>query len=277
MSLRGLLSVVCLGLCVTALTGCGSDTLALDPVASAARKTAQRDSARIAFSATMNVRSVGSMTMKGRGIFDGRTKTGRMNMNILLPDSARAQLGGTSSSIEMIFDGHDGFVMYMRSPLFEQELGSAKWVKMDLEELAERQGVDLGSLMNTNHADPNQALQMLMASRDARVRGTDTVRGVRTTRYSLRVDLKRLVAENEALRDSLDEVTKLMGLDSYPAEAWIDAQGRVRRVKVTVSFSTPQGPMSMTMVEDLYDFGARAEIYPPAEGEVIDLSSLMDG
>lgn len=32
----------------------------------------------------------------------------------------------------------------------------------------------------------------------------------------------------------------------------------------------------MTMVEDLYDFGgARAEIFPPADDEVIDLSSLM--
>jgi hypothetical protein len=179
--------------------------------------------------------------------------------------------------MEMIFDGHDGLVMYMRSPLFEQELGSAKWVKMDLEELAERQGVDLGSLMNANHADPNQALQMLMASSDARVSGTDTVRGVRTTRYSFRVDLKRLAADNEALRDSLDEVIKLMGVDSYPAEAWIDAQGRVRRLKVTVSLNTPQGPMPMAMLGDLYDFGARAEVYPPAEGEVIDLSSLMGG
>jgi len=33
----------------------------------------------------------------------------------------------------------------------------------------------------------------------------------------------------------------------------------------------------MTMVEDLYDFGARVEIFPPADDEVIDLSSLMGG
>lgn len=273
MSLRPLLSLLCLALCATALVGCGGDTLALDPVANAANKTAEADSARIAFSATINAGNVGTMTMTGRGIFDGRSKTGWMNMNFSLPASAQAQLGG-NSSMEMIFDGHDGFVVYMRSPLFEQ-FGSGKWVKMDMEKVAKEKGLDLGSLMNANQADPNQALRMLMASSNARVSGTDTIRGVRTTRYSFRVDLRRLADDNKALRDSLDEVIKVMGVDAYPAEAWIDAQGRVRRLKIAVSMNTPQGAMSMTMVEDLYDFGARAEIFPPADDEVIDLSSLM--
>jgi len=276
MSLRRLPSLFCLALCATALVGCaGGDALALDPVANAATKTAKSDSARIAFSATVNAGSVGTMTMKGRGIFDGRSKTGWMNMGFSLPEGAQAQIGGSSSSMEMIFDGHDGFVMYMRSPLFEQQLGSNKWVKMDMEELAKKAGVDLGSLMNANQADPNQALQMLMASSNARVSGSDTIRGVRTTRYSFRVDLRRLAEENKALRDSLESVIKVMGVDAYPAEAWIDAQGRVRRLKIAMSFNTPQGAMAMTMVEDLYDFGARAEIFPPADDEVVDLSSLM--
>jgi hypothetical protein len=277
MSLRRLLSLCCLALCATALVGCGGDTLALDPVANAANKTAETDSARIAFSATIRVGNEGTMTMKGRGIFDGRSKTGWMTMGFSLPQGAQAQIGGSSSAMEMIFDGHDGLVMYMRSPLFEQQLGSNKWVKMDMEKLAKKQGLDLGSLMNANQADPNQALQMLMASSNARVSGTDTIRGVRTTRYSFRVDLRRLAEDNKALRDSLDKVIKVMGVDAYPAEAWIDAEGRVRRLKIAMSMNTPQGAMSMTMVEDLYDFGARAEIFPPADDEVIDLSSLMGG
>jgi hypothetical protein len=277
MTLRRPLSLLCLGLCATALVGCGGDSLALDPVASAASKTAESDSARIAFSATVNAGSVGTMTMKGRGIFDGRQKTGRMNMGFSLPEGAQAQIGGSSPTMEMIFDGHDGLVMYMRSPLFEQQLGANKWVKMDMEELAKKAGVDLGSLMKANQADPNQALQMLMASSDARVSGTDTIRGVRTTRYSFRVDLSRLAEENEAMRDSLESVIKVMGVDGYPAQAWIDAQGRVRRLQIAMSFDTPQGAMSMTMVEDLYDFGTRVEISLPANDEVVDLSSLLGG
>jgi hypothetical protein len=277
MRLRRPLALLCLAVSATALVGCGGDTLALDPVANAANKTADSDSARIAFSATVNAGSAGAMTMRGRGIFDGLSKTGSMNMSFSLPAGAQAQIGGSSSAMEMIFDGHDGFVMYMRSPLFEQQLGSNKWVKMDMEELAKKAGVDLGSLMNANQADPNQALQMLMASSNARVSGSDTIRGVRTTRYSFHVDLRRLADENKALRDSLESVIKVMGVDGYPAEAWIDAQGLVRRLKLAMSFNTPQGAMAMTMVEDLYDFGVRAEISPPADDEVVDLSSLLGG
>lgn len=277
MNLRRLSSLLCLAVCATALVGCGGDTLSLDPVANAATKTAKTDSARFIFSATVNAGSVGSMTMTGRGIFDGRSETGWMNMNFSLPQAAQAQLGGNPSSMEMIFDGHDGLVMYMRSPLFEQQVGSGKWVKIDMEKLAKKEGVNLGSLMNANQADPNRALQMLMASSNARATGTDTIRGVRTTRYSFRVDLRRLADDNKALRDSLDEVIKVMGVDAYPGEAWIDAQGRVRRLKIAVSMNTPQGAISMTMVEDLYDFGARAEIFPPSDDEVVDLSSLMGG
>ena len=277
MALRRPLSLLSLALCATALVGCGGDTLALDPVASAASKTADSDSARVAFSATVNGGSAGAMTMNGRGIFDGRTKTGSMNVDFSLPQGAQTQIGGSSSAMEMIFDGHDGLVMYMRSPLFEQQLGPNKWIKMDMEELAMKAGVDLGSLMNANQADPNQALQMLMASSDARVNGTDTIRGVRTTRYSFRVDLRRLAEENEAMREALEIVIKMNGVGAYPAQAWIDAQGRVRRLQIAMSLNTPQGAISMTMVEDLYDFGARVEISPPADDEVVDLSSLLGG
>jgi hypothetical protein len=93
--------------------------------------------------------------------------------------------------------------------------------------------------MNANQADPNQALQMLMASSNARVSGTNTIRGVRTTRYSFRVDLRRLADENKAWRDSLESMI-VMGVDGYPAEAWIDAQGRVRRLTISMSFNTPR-------------------------------------
>jgi hypothetical protein len=206
--------------------------------------------------------------------FDGRTKTGWMRMDYTLPPDAQAQLGSGSPSMEMIFDGSDGIVMYMRSSMFDQ-LGAGKWLKMDVEELADREGIDLGALMNANQADPNQTLRMLMASSGARVSGSDTIHGVNTTRYSFNVDLDRLADDNEELAKSLEQLTAATGTHSFPAEAWIDDQGRVRRLKIAMTMSSPAtGAMTMTMVEDLYDFGVHAEIFPPAEGDVIDLSSL---
>jgi hypothetical protein len=270
-----LLCLLCLGVCATTLVGCGGDTLSLDPVASAASKTADTESARIAFSAEVSVSSVGAMKMQGRGIYDGRSKTGWMNMAFSLPPGAGAQLGA-NPSMEMIFDAHDGLVMYMRSSVFNQL--TDKWIKMDLEKLAKEQGMDLGALMNANQADPNQTLRMLMASSGARVSGSDTIRGVHTTRYAFRVDLKRLAKDNKELRESLDQVMRVTGADAYPAEAWIDAQGRVRRLKIAMSMNMPgAGSATMTLTEDLYDFGVRATIFAPPDDQVVDFSQLVGG
>jgi hypothetical protein len=273
MSARRVFSLLCLAACAAALVGCGGDTFALDPVANAADKTASSNSSRFTFNASITAGAAGSFSMDGNGIFDGRSKTGWMNMTMTVPPEAQAQLG-TNASMELIFDGSDGFVMYMRSGMFPG-IAADKWVKVDLEKYADEAGVDLGSLMSTNQADPSQVLGMLKASKQARVTGFETVRGVRTTHYTLRLDLRKL-AEDHELGDSIDKVIDLTGMDSFPAEAWIDSQGRVRRIKLTMTLGSQFGaPMTMTMTEDLYDFGVRAEIHPPAEGDVIDLSSLL--
>lgn len=275
MSLRRVLSVLCLAGCAAALVGCGGDTFALDPVASAADRTATSESARFTFSATVSAGAADSFSMEGNGIFDGRSKSGWMNMTMKVPPEAQAQLGA-NPSMELIFDGSDGFVMYMRSSMFSALAGN-KWVKVDLDELADKQGVDLDALMNTNRADPTQVLGMLRASDQARVTGFETIRGVRTTKYALNVDLRKL-GKDFSLGDSFEKAIELTGMESFPAEAWIDAQDRVRRIKLTISMGSQLGtPVTMTMTEDLFDFGVRANIYPPAESDVLDLANLIGG
>jgi len=174
--------------------------------------------------------------------------------------------------MEMIFDGHHGLIMYMRSPLFDKVVPTGKWVKMDVAKLAKKQGMDLGALMNANQADPSQSLRMLMASSGARVTGAERIRGVDTTRYAFNIDFKKLAHDNKALR----QLTERAGTVSAPAEAWIDRQGRVRRLSVTMTMGAAQlgTPMTMSITEDLYDFGERTPIAAPPESLVVDLSSL---
>src|SRR5437870_2042693 len=105
MTVRRVLSLLCLGACATALAGCGGDTLSFDPVASAASKTADTTSSRVAFTATMNIDGVGGMAFSGSGIFDGRTRSGALNMRFTLPADAQAQLGVTDPTMQMIMDG----------------------------------------------------------------------------------------------------------------------------------------------------------------------------
>jgi hypothetical protein len=272
MTPRRVLSLLCLALCASALVGCaGGDALALDPVAKAASTTAKTQSSKFDFRASITAGTVGSFSFHGTGIFDGKNKSGWMNMHFSLPPQAQMQLGSADPSMEMIFDGHHGLVMYMRSPLFDRVVPTGKWVKMDLAKLAKKEGMDLGALMNANQADPSQSLRMLMASSGARVTGAERIRGVETTQYAFNIDFKKLAHDNKAFR----QLTETAGAVSAPAEAWIDKQGRVRRLSVTMSMGAQLGaPMTMSMTEDLYDFGASASIAAPPDDLVVDFSSL---
>ncbi len=266
------LSLLCLALCASALVGCGGDALALDPVAQAASTTAKTTSSRFEFRASIDAGSVGTMSFDGNGVYDGKNKSGWMNMHFVMPPAFQAQLPNADPSMEMIFDGSHGLVMYMRSQLFDKMVPTGKWVKMDVEKMAKKQGVDLGAITNVNQADPSQSLRMLMASSDAHVTGSERIRGVQTTHYAFNIDFKKLAHDNKALK----QLTEAMGSVSAPAEAWIDGQGRVRRlvVKMTMGGAQLATPMTMTMTEELYDFGVRTNITPPSDDLVVDLSSL---
>ena len=273
MTPRRVLSLLCLALCASALVGCaGGDTLALDPVARAASTTADTTSSKFEFRAAITAGTLGSFSFHGNGIYDGKDKSGWMNMHFALPAAYQLQVPTSDPSMEMIFDGSHGLVMYMRSPLFDKLVPTGKWVKMDVAKMAKKEGVDLGAIMNANQADPSQSLRMLMASSNSRVTGSERIRGVQTTHYAFDIDFKKLVQDNKQLR----QLTEAMGSVSAPAEAWIDAKGRVRRLAVTMTLGTAQlgTPMTMTITEDLYDFGAPARITPPSDDVVVDLSSL---
>jgi hypothetical protein len=276
-SVRRVLSLLCLAACAAGLAGCGGDTLSFDPVASAATKTAQSESSRVAFTATMNIDGVGGMAFSGAGVFDGKTRSGALNMRFQLPAEAQAQLGGVDRTMEMIMDGRNGLVVYMRSPLFARAAGD-KWIKVDVSEAAKKEGLDLDAIMNSSQADPSQTLAMLTASTDAHPIGYDRVRGIFTTHYKFNVDLARLAKQHKELRKTFDTVRKLTGVSSYPAEAWIDSAGRVRRLKIDMSYNTPVGgAFTMSMTEDLYAFGLKVDVQPPASGEVLDLTALTHG
>jgi hypothetical protein len=277
MTVRRALSLLCLCACAVLLAGCGGDTLSFDPVASAATKTAASESSRVAFTATMNVGGVGAMAFSGAGVFDGRLRSGALNMRYQLPAAEQAQLGGVDPTMEMIMDGRNGLVMYMRSPLFARVAGD-RWIKVDVAKEAKKEGVDVQALMNSTQADPSQTLAMLTASTDARPVGYERVRGILTTHYTFNIDLARLAKEHKELRETYDNVRKLTGISSYPAEAWIDKAGRVRRLKIDMSYTTPTGgAFRMSMTEDLYAFGIRVDIRPPDASQVLDVSALANG
>ena len=66
------------------------------------------------------------------------------------------------------------------------------------------------------------------------------------------------------------ELIKLSGTRTFPAEAWIDKQGRLRRMKM--AFKVKGQSLAMTM--DLFDFGAREAIKAPPASDTKDVTDL---
>ena len=193
-------------------------------------------------------------------------------MHFAMPPAFQLQVPTSDPSMEMIFDGSHGLVMYMRSPLFDKMVPTGKWVKMDLAKMAKKEGVDLGAIMNVNQADPSQSLRMLMASSDAHVTGSERIRGVQTTHYAFNIDFKKLAHDNKAFK----QLTEAMGSVSAPAEAWIDATGP----RAAAGSHDVAGRAARDADDDDDDRGplrlrrAHVNITPPSDDLVVDLSSL---
>jgi hypothetical protein len=251
------------------------DTLSLDPVASAATKTAKVTSARVAFSGSFSGPWAGQrFAFSGSGVVDCASLTGAMHFSFDFP--ATSAVLGPNPSLDMIVQSKHGFVMYMRSPMFARAVpGSKPWLKMDLAKAAALKGIDLGSLQQLNQADPMQSLRYLTGAAESRRLGYDQVRGVFTRHYALTIDLARLAKGNSQLRDAFKQLRPFTGT-KLPAEAWIDDQGLLR--KLTLGFTlarTPDGPFRMSFTEELYDFGAAVHVQTPPASQVTDATQLL--
>ena len=266
-------------LLVPLAAGCGTaglrDTLSIDPVASAATKTQSISSARVAFNGSFSGPWSGQrFGFNGSGLVNAAAGAASLHFAFQFPRALGSSVG-TNPSMDMIVRSKPELVMYMRSPLFARSVpGGKSWLKMDLAKYASMKGVDLGSLKQLNQTDPMQSLHYLTGASKSRELGYDTVRGVFTKHYAVTLDLDRLASGNKQLRSVLKQLRHMMGT-KIPAEAWIDDKGLLR--KLTFDFTlanTPDGPVRMSLSEELYDFGANLHVQLPPASEVTDMTKL---
>jgi len=149
-----------------------------------------------------------------------------------------------------------------------------EWFKIDLEKLGQTKGLDLEQLTQLSQSDPSQALDFLQgASDDFHEVGTEDVRGEPTTHYAGTVDLDK-VADN-APSDQAEQYRKLAQSAPsplVPMDVWIGDDGYVHKLRFE---QKPAPGASMTIEEELYDWGTSVDISPPADDEVVDLTQLL--
>jgi hypothetical protein len=225
------------------------------------------------------------VTMTADGAFDNTAERGSMTLD--MSDFARQIPDGALADPKLwrgeeVFDLSKSPVIYMRFPFMTKALpGSKPWIRIDMQKLGKRIGLDFGALMQSSQSSPTQQLDYLRTvSGDLEELGKETVGGVETTHYRGTVDLEdyeKLVPEDqrESVRKMIEQLEKNMGGSStYPVDVWVDSSDRVRRMAFDMSSETPQGTVKTAMQMDLFDFGAPVKVELPPKSQTMDFDEL---
>jgi hypothetical protein len=265
-----LAATACGGGGATSANTTAADTTSSDAqaaVASAGAKTQSEESAKVSFTAAFTGGDLKG-TMTGEGAFAKRR--GRVTL-----DMGGLSGGGLfgNGDAELIFDG---LVYYMKLPpgAAAQIPGGKQWFKLDLAKLGKQTGLSLGQLSQLNQSDPSQALDFIRgAANDFQEVGTEDVRGTQTTHYKGNVDLTKVAADAPAgVKEIYQQLLAQSTDKTLPMEVWIDGGGLVRKIRFT---QKQPGGSTMTVDEELYDFGTQVDTTPPPANEVLDLSALL--
>ena len=115
--------------------------------------------------------------------------------------------------------------------------------------------------------DPLWLLDALFGPRDGVEVGTETVRGVATTRYRLTIDL---AAADAALPAGVTvPALPYRTLTHMPAELWLDDAGLARRIAVITEPAARDDQVPTWSIVELWDFGVAADIRPPSPEDIL--------
>jgi hypothetical protein len=121
--------------------------------------------------------------------------------------------------------------IYLKIGALQQAVGKP-WVKVPLAELQQITGVNLSQVASQVQANnPLVQTQMLAASRNVQMLGTQQIDGVQTTHYSGSFPLSAALSKVPAsVRPLVQQQWQKLGIQTVGFNVWIDGQHRTRRL-----------------------------------------------
>jgi hypothetical protein len=217
--------------------------------------------------------SVGATSVTVNGIGDLRTDQAVLTV----------QLPAPFGLIEVRSTGQDYFVRL--PPQLQGLAGGKPWVRVDRGALQALAGSQLGVSGLGTTLDFTSFLAWLRGvSGQITTLGNERINGTPTTHYRAQVDLSRVAAIMGADANDASALTQAVGR-TLPMDVWIDAQGRLRQLKVSLDLNTLHTPQGVTLptpaggtavlTVDLWNFGVTVHPVPPPANQVSDASSLI--
>ncbi|MER8236383.1 hypothetical protein [Streptomyces sp. NPDC094049] len=244
-----------------AVAGCAAPE---DPKPRADPTRAVRDAAEVLAragsaktSTSMEMASGGTrVTIRGEGGYDFRRRTGRLQV-VLPKDPA-----GTDEHrpiTELLTPG----ALYMKNR--GAGVPADKWVRVDTTTL------DDGNLVTGGATDPAAAAELLRGVREVAYLGEVELAGVKVSHYRGVADIGRAAAlASPYLRGALAAAAKGFTVDTVPFDAYLDAEGLLRKVRHRFSFSNQGRTVAVASTTLLYGFGVPVEVTLPDRRDLYD-------
>ncbi|MFB7544686.1 hypothetical protein ACFC0N_32885 [Streptomyces zaomyceticus] len=243
----------------TAATGCAAPEdprPTVDPtlaVRSAADALTKAGSSRA--STSMEMAAGGTrVTIRGEGGYDFRRRTGRLQ--VVLPKDA-AGASEHRPITELLTPG----ALYMKNR--GAGVPADKWVRVDTTTL------DDGNLVTGGATDPAAAAELLRGVRKVTYLGEVELAGVKVGHYRGVADIAHAArVASPQLRGALAAAAKGFAKDTVPFDAYLDGEGRLRKVRHQFSFSNKGRTVAVASTTLLYGFGASVEVRLPDRRDI---------
>ncbi|MEU3448680.1 hypothetical protein AB0H29_15865 [Streptomyces thermolilacinus] len=192
------------------------------------------------------------LTIEGEGGYDFRAGRGRVR--VLLPeDGDRPRRRIT----ELFTPG----ALYMKNR--GAGVPADKWVRVDTAGLAD------GNLVTGGATDPGAAAELLRAARHVTYVGAVRVGGERVAHYRGTTDIGAAAkVASPRVRKALEAAAKGFATHTVPFDAYLDGEGRLRKVRHRFSFANGAREVEVTSTTELYGFGAAVDVRLPPHRDI---------
>lgn len=194
------------------------------------------------------------VTIRGQGAYDFRRQLGRLK--VVLPEDA-AGADGHRPITELLAPG----ALYMKNR--GAGVPDDKWVRIDTTTLKD------GNLLTGGVTDPMAAAELLRGAADVTYAGKSELAGVTVHHYRGVADLARAArAASPQSRGALSAAAKGFSKDAVPFDAYLDEDGRLRKVRHRFTFSSEGPEVSVVSTLLLYGFGLPVTVTLPDEDAI---------
>jgi hypothetical protein len=215
-----------------------------------------------------------SARMDGEGVFDFANRASDVSLTTPLGLRLTVRTVGT------------GFYEKPPPQLRKRYPGDEPWLRFDFEAADRAQyGAPLYVFRPGRPDDPWQVLGFLPAASQASLLGTERVGGTSTRHYRATVRLSDLAELGPPqTRASRQRFQQMVGLSEVDIQVWLDGDGRLRRLRLSVPLHLTGAEWTSTGGEvvadttatvEFSDFGTPVRVDAPAPDQTHDLTPLV--